>query len=398
MSSLFKHSLVYYTHMRLHTISQFQRLLAMFMNSGSGVFFSCLIFVTLVRNTFHFSKIGEKFWFSGNFNDIRDWPGSFGLGFTEHYIPILVHKLVTNYLDSNEFIIWQISSLLSIIISWILMYAFINNSSDSKIYNRTWLLIFFSSSGMMAIMHNLGRYDTWFFLGCVLWVTSKGKMSTTLGAFIMTGSHWQFSIIVLLGVYTFKRFVKVRNKEETPKSLILFLLIATNLTFFQVFKYNRSEVYNGVSPRTRELFNNFLQGGFLDNLVKNFIIAFPNQIYSILGTLWIGLVLIYYFRDQKNLRITFILPILFPVIAWLTMGPDGTRDVAITATAIVLYLFKYAPPIKRKIQEKIDEEKLFAIALMATLFLPSINIFHGDVLVNNLWIYEIWESLKLFLV
>ena len=110
--------------------------------------------------------------------------------------------------------------------------------------------------------------------------------------------------------------------------------------------------------------------------------------------MWIGLVLIYYFRDQKNLRITFILPILFPVFAWLTMGPDGTRDVAITATAIVLYLFKYAPPIKRKIQEKIDEEKLFAIALMATLFLPSINIFHGDVLVNNLWIYEIWESLK----
>lgn len=194
-------------------------------------------------------------------------------------------------------------------------------------------LVLFGAAPMI-LLQEIGRYDSFFFLGAVLLVTARRWPAVVIGALVMGTSTWVMSgvtsiSLVLVGAALASRSLMWRGAAGVGGTLAgaLGLMGLRFLSGGDVMLKKGMIGDQGQSDQS-----------FADVVARtwwNVVQPFPNWIYAALGLTWILFALVIFQQTRRKWALAAAMLVL-PVIAFAANTSDGTRDLALPITPLVL--------------------------------------------------------------
>lgn len=346
------------------------------------VFFLLSCIVVLAKTAFKWAGTTGDGWFL-EFRPVIDaWPlkellvgSDQSSAWQENYSPIVVFKVVTRLgLPYNSFT-WNLIHIAASLGAMLALALWIRRTYGDDTGRLITVLVVFGAAPMI-LLQEIGRYDSFFFLGAVLLATSRRWWNVLIGALVVGTSSWAMGLgfvgsLFLVGLVLGSRTLTVRGIVG------LFGCVAgAGLLML-------ARISQGGDPALVRLGKFGEEGagknfsGIIYQVWLNTVQPFPNWIWAAYGLTWVlfALVLIQARRRRILLGICMV---ALPLIAGSTNAGDGTREIALTFAAT---LFAVATTLQRRSREPSDTPPIgtpspvvLGLIMVLAVVLPVIDI------------------------
>lgn len=295
--------------------------------------------VVILKNGFRWAGTTGDGWFIEFRDAIDSWPlkeSATDLGspaWQENYSGIVVFRALTRIGLPYTSATWMLIHILVTAAVLVILGMWVRRAYGDDLGRFVALVILFGAAPMV-LMHEIGRYDSFFFLGAVLLATGRRWWTLVLGAMILGTSSWTMSLglvgaLVLMGLVLGSRSLVGRGALGMAGVVFgggLLMVLRTA----QGGDPGLVRLGNLSGGGGSESFNNVIYQAWL-----NVVQPFPNWIYAIYGVTWILFVLVVLQSSRRRLALAASI-IFLPLLAGTINAGDGTREVALTLTAGLL--------------------------------------------------------------
>lgn len=303
--------------------------------------FAAAVVVMVIKNGFRWAGTTGEGWYIQFHSVIEAWPLKEPLGaddssaWQENYAPILAFRALTTIGFPHSSATWNLVHILAS--AGVLVFLGVRLRG---IYGTEWgrlvmLLVLFGAAPMV-LLHEIGRYDSFFLLGAVLLAIGSRWWTQVAGALLVGMASWSMGIalvlgLVLVGLVLRSRSVIVRGVLGVAGCALamLFLMglrLAQGGDPWLVRLGKLAPVDTGEPKRPADM---------LYQVWLNTVNTFPNWIYAAFGVTWILVVLVLIQARTHRLLLA-IAAASLPVLAGMTNANDGTREIAMSLAAILL--------------------------------------------------------------
>lgn len=296
------------------------------------------VLIVLLKSGFRWAGTTGEGWFV-EFRDVIDaWPLQEPLNDTaramwqEDYSSIVLFKglhLIGLPYSSFTWMLLHWAATAGVVL---LIAAWVKRSYGPSTGLPVLLLILFGSAPMV-LLHEIGRYDALFFLGAVMIATTRAWWWVVVGIALVSTSSWTMTLglaggLVVTGVVLGSRRLISRGLGALAGSaLAVVVLMALRAA-------------NGGDPSVGRL-GAFTPGGSTNGMNPlyvawwNLVQPFPNWIWAAFGVTWI-LFFVVVFQSRRRRLLLALGIVIVPVVAGAINASDGTRDIALALTGILL--------------------------------------------------------------
>lgn len=297
--------------------------------------------VVVVKSGFKWAGTTGQGWFIEFRGVIDAWPLKEPLGspnasaWQENWAPIAVFKAVTKVGLPYDSATWILIHLLASAGAMAVIGLWIRRTYGVDLGRMVALLVVFGSAAMV-LLQEIGRYDSFFFLGAVLAVLGRRWWSIVPGALLLGASSWPLGLgtagsLVLVGLVLGSRSLVGRG------ALVLGGCVAGAMALMGL------RLAQGGDPWLVRLTegggSTSSDGVVLTKVVyhvwNNLIEPFPNWIWAAFGVTWILFALVLLQSPRRRVLLGIAIVVL-PLIAAATNSDDGTREIALVFTAVLL--------------------------------------------------------------
>jgi hypothetical protein len=294
--------------------------------------------IVLLKSGFKWAGTTGEGWFI-EFRDVIDaWPLKELLvrndsAWQENWSPIAAFKVLTKVGFPYSSVTWNLIHIGASVAAIVLIGVWARRTYGDQLGRLVAILILFGAVPIV-LLQEIGRYDSFFFLGAVMVAVGRRWWVIVPGALLIGASSWTMSMgvagsLVLVALVLRSRSLAVRG------ALIVLGCIAGALILMGL------RVSQGGDPWLVRLGNvgTGAGGKNLTNMVyqawNNLFEPFPNWIFAAFGVTWIlvGLVLIQARRRRIVLGVAIV---ILPLLAAALNSGDGTREIALAFTAALL--------------------------------------------------------------
>jgi hypothetical protein len=294
--------------------------------------------VMMVKTGFRWAGTTGEGWFIEFRPVIDSWPlkESFAdvgdTAWQENYSSILAFRGLTRIGFPYSSATWMLVHMAASIAVMAVIGLWVRRTYGDDLGRLVALIVVFGAAPMI-LLHEIGRYDSFFFLGGVLLATGRRWWTLVIGALLVGTSSWSMGIglcggLVLAGLVLGSRSLAGRG------ALGLLGCVAA-IGFLMGLR-----AWQGGDPWLVRL-GNLSTGGGSRNLVNmvyqgwlNVVQPFPNWIYAAFGITWILFVLVVLQASRRRVLLAVSMVIL-PVLAGAVNAGDGTREIALSLAAIL---------------------------------------------------------------
>ncbi len=297
--------------------------------------------VVVLKSGFKWAGTTGEGWFVEFRGIIDAWPlkeplgPSGGSAWQENWAPIAVFKGLTKigfpYNSATWLLIHMVASVLAIVV----IGLWIRRTYGDDLGRMVALLVLFGAAPMI-LLQEIGRYDSFFFLGAVMAILGRRWWVVVPGALLLGASSWPIGLgtagsLVLVGLVLGSRALVGRG------FLVLAGCLAGAIGLMGI------RIAQGGDPALSRLAegggSTSSEGVVLNKVVyhlwNNLIEPFPNWIWAAFGVTWILVALV--LLQSPRRRVLLLLAIVaLPLIAAATNSDDGTREIALAFTAVLL--------------------------------------------------------------
>ena len=296
--------------------------------------------VVIVKSGFKWAGTTGQGWFIEFRSVIDAWPlkepiGAGGSAWQENWAPIATFKALTKIGLPYDSATWTLIHVLASVAAVAVIGFWARRTYGDDLGRMVAILVLFGAAPIV-LLQEIGRYDSFFFLGAVVMVLSRRWWWIVSGALLLGASSWPIGLgtagsLVLVGLVLGSRSLLGRGALALGGCVVGAATLMA-LRAAQGGDPGLSRLAEGGGSTSSE-------GVVLTKVVyhvwNNLIEPFPNWIYAAFGVTWIlvGLVLLQSPRRRVLLGLAII---ALPLIAAATNSDDGTREIALAFTAVLL--------------------------------------------------------------
>ncbi len=335
-----------------------------------------------------FAKTGFKWagttgegWFVEFQDVIAAWPLKEGLSpteqgralYQENYSSIVLFRFFDAIGFPSSSITWMFVHWAATLVAILLMILWAKSTYGDSFGRLVMLLLIFGSA-TIVLLQEVGRYDSLFFLGAVIVAVTRNWFWVTIGIVLLSTSSWTMGFGLAAGLVLSGLVLRSLSLALRGAGVLLGCLLSAGFLMFVRFMA-------GGDPALGRL--GFLTPGGNPDSVNplylawwNIVQPFPNWIWAALGVTWILLLLVVLqVRRRRTLLILSMTSL--PILAGLINGGDGTREYALTLTAILIAVATFMEkrsPKQTHGPESMGNNKALGLVVIVCVAMPVINI------------------------
>ncbi len=309
-------------------------------NWSFWTFFTVAALLVVAKSGFKWAGQTGYGWFI-EFNDvIETWPLKEPLALTqpvwtlyqENYSSIALFRAFDAIGFPHSSFTWNFIHILATLIAVLYLGIWARRTYGDGLGKFVALTLLFGAAPMV-LLHEIGRYDSLFFLGAVLLATGLRWWSILIGAILLSTSSWTMGVTLAISLLLVGFAIR-------SKSLLIRGAIGFASCGMAVIVLMLARLIQGGDPWVGRL-GAFSPGGSTNGINTYYLVwwnvvqPFPNWIYAALGLTWILFLLV--ILQSTRRRLILVAAILgFTVVAASLNTGDGTRDLALTLTATLI--------------------------------------------------------------
>lgn len=339
------------------------------------------LLVVLAKTGFKWAGTTGEGWYV-EFQDVIDsWPLKEGLAigdqgralYQENYSSILLFRLFDAIGFPASSVTWMLVHWAVTAVAILLLILWAKRTYGEEAGRLVMLLVIFGSA-TIVLLQEIGRYDAPFFLGAVLVAVSRNWLWVTLGVVLLATSSWTMGFGLAAGFFLSGLVLRSLSLSLRGAGVLLGCLAGAGFLMW-------IRILVGGDPALGRL--GFLTPGGSSESVNplylawwNIVQPFPNWIWAALGVSWFLLALV--LLQITRYRILLILSMTaIPILAGLINGGDGTREYALTLTAILVAVATFVE--RRAHDQPVTSRphisnKALGLVVIACVITPVINV------------------------
>lgn len=302
-------------------------------------FFAVASVVVVLKTGFKWAGTTREGWFIEFREVIDSWPlkeqlaGAASPAWQENYSPIVVFKALTTLGAPYNSATWNFLHMAASVGAIVFLGMWARRTYGDRLGKVVALVLLFGAAPIV-LLQEIGRYDSFFFLGAVLLAAGRRWWTIALGALLVGTSTWTMGAgfvltLVLVGLVVGSRSLIVRGILGIAGCVLAVVILML------------ARIALGGDPGLVRLGNldPTSDDSSFSHLVYqtwlNVVQPFPNWIYAAFGVTWILFVLVV-LQARRRWALLAVSLVLLPVTAGVTNAGDGTREIALALAAVLV--------------------------------------------------------------
>lgn len=284
----------------------------------------------------------------------------------------LFHPMLGRLLGLNTRPSWMYGYLLLIAGTLIVVYLQLKKVTNNRV--QVLMLVLLGSFGTSFFIQ-VGHYDTLIIIGSLLLVTTRNPFVQFCAVAVMVGANVELAIVSLL------MLALVCAVIETAISVARVVVMGASSV--SVWYFVSLQLFGS------ETLTDGRAGFFIDQLKSSLVLnsrTVPLLIFSFYGLCWVPLVLIVASTSTRSKQAVLVLALVIIPSAFTFLTLDGTRVFASLAAASFTAALTASSD---RLAERYPSMYRSKPILLASLFIPSVWSYLGDIRAPHGYFYEL---------